>query len=333
MKKTMLCLLLCVAMVFSSICQAEGMIAQEGFDLRSVKWGMTEADVEAVEGEPDYISKSDEDGNYDIFYYDEWMGIDIIVFYYFNSEGLLYEVYYSWENDYKDVEQYKSDYNRIAIVLEDEYGKPSYQHGSFEDYIYTDFSNSRTIAEIWGDKFTGNNGRERYSISVSFESKGNKNDEDIETQDNNVSTINESGEFESKILKYFQNSDFDIEYSEIDRAVYAIFMLLELGEECPQYVAAIVDSISQCEVLLRMMPQSKFPDEIDVFYQYEDGYISSYIEDGIIHWFVCTGICDNWVDYYKHTNEIDGTLVMKYDFSQRSLEEALAEIGDVFDFE
>ena len=93
-------------------------------DFRSTRWGMSMEEVKALEGSnPDYSGKvNGANANY-IGYDTSLMGNDVIVAYYFGSNGL-YSARYIWTARHSNDSMYISDYESVKAQLTKKYGSP-----------------------------------------------------------------------------------------------------------------------------------------------------------------------------------------------------------------
>lgn len=95
-------------------------------DFRSVRWGMTEDEVKALEGNnPQYSGKMSGSNAWYIGYDTTLMGNDVILAYYFGTNGL-YEARYIWKETHSNENLYISDYNDVKTQLTKKYGSPWY---------------------------------------------------------------------------------------------------------------------------------------------------------------------------------------------------------------
>lgn len=93
-------------------------------DFRSVRWGMTEDEVKALEGNsPQYSGKVSGSNAWYIGYDTTLMGNDVILAYYFGVNGL-YEARYIWTETHSNENLYISDYNDVKTQLTKKYGRP-----------------------------------------------------------------------------------------------------------------------------------------------------------------------------------------------------------------
>lgn len=93
-------------------------------DFRSVRWGMTEEEVKAVEGGiPDYSGKLDGRNARYIGYDSTLMGNKVILAFYFGPDGL-YEARYIWAESHSNDSLYITDYNSVRSQLTKKYGSP-----------------------------------------------------------------------------------------------------------------------------------------------------------------------------------------------------------------
>ncbi len=101
-------------------------------DFRSVRWGMSEEEVRAVEGNnPDYTGKLDgRNANY-IGYDSKLMGNSVLLAFYFGPDGL-YEARYIWNEKHSNDNLYISDYNSVKEQLTKKYGDPWFDHESWD---------------------------------------------------------------------------------------------------------------------------------------------------------------------------------------------------------
>lgn len=95
-------------------------------DFRSVRWGMSEEEVKAVEGgNPKYTGKLDGTSARYIGYDTTLMGNDVILAYYFSNEGL-FMARYIWTETHSNDSLYISDYESVRTQLTKKYGSPWY---------------------------------------------------------------------------------------------------------------------------------------------------------------------------------------------------------------
>lgn len=101
-------------------------------DFRSVRWGMTEAEVKALEGSsPKYSGKLDGRNGWYIGYDTTLMGNDVILAFYFGSNGL-YEARYIWTESHSNDNLYISDYSSVRTELTKKYGSPWWDYEDWD---------------------------------------------------------------------------------------------------------------------------------------------------------------------------------------------------------
>ena len=99
-------------------------VAAKNPDFRSVRWGMTKAEVKEQEGSsPDYEGKVNGANTTYIGYNTQLMGNDVIVAFYFGPEGL-YAARYIWAETHSNDSLYISDYESVRTQLTKKYGSP-----------------------------------------------------------------------------------------------------------------------------------------------------------------------------------------------------------------
>lgn len=101
-------------------------------DFRSVRWGMTEAEVKAVEGSVvDYSGKLDGRNAKYIGYDSSLMGNKVILAFYFGPDGL-YEARYLWAESHSNESLFISDYESVKAQLTKKYGAPLWDHETWD---------------------------------------------------------------------------------------------------------------------------------------------------------------------------------------------------------
>ena len=155
MKKRLVALVLCVVMVLGctvargealDTTAAAGSENEAAPDFRSVRWGMTEEEVKALEGSDVAVSgKVDGKNAWYIGYTTTLMGNNVILAYYFGPDGL-YEADYIWQEDHSNENLYISDYNEVKKELTKKYGSPQ-----FDDEMWDTSSHKSYYSERKGD--------------------------------------------------------------------------------------------------------------------------------------------------------------------------------------
>ena len=101
-------------------------------DFRSTRWGMTEDEVKAVEGNnPDYSGRLDGRNAWYIAYERKLMGNGVLVAYYFSTNGL-YEARYIWTEKHSNENLFISDYDSVRTQLTNKYGNPWWDHENWD---------------------------------------------------------------------------------------------------------------------------------------------------------------------------------------------------------
>ena len=108
-------------------------------DFRKVRWGMSEEEVKAIEGNnPSYSDKLDGRNARYIGYETTLMGNDVLLVYYFGSNGL-YAARYAWLEEHNNDSLYISDYDNVRTQLTNKYGSPSYDNEIWDNSSHKNY--------------------------------------------------------------------------------------------------------------------------------------------------------------------------------------------------
>jgi len=104
--------------------------AQEKYDFRRVKWGMSKEEVKQSEGKEPVFEKEDGLG-----YKEELGGLDVVLFYYFR-DNRLYQAAYSDMEKHTFRNKYIDDYKKFKELLIRKYGDPILDKQIWYDDLY-----------------------------------------------------------------------------------------------------------------------------------------------------------------------------------------------------
>jgi len=116
-------------------------------DFRNVAWGMTRAEVLAIEKEGRYLAQSGNQLLYDDLKVE---GLDTLLSYNFNIEGKLYSAGYRFQQQHSNPTIYIYDYNNVKDKLIETYGAPSSDKIVWADDLWKDDPNNWGMAVITG---------------------------------------------------------------------------------------------------------------------------------------------------------------------------------------